>query len=295
MSLPRVHTLPEANEAHVAACVAGGPNSPEPGDTLVVRAAWAVLEPERGRYDDDAFAGLRRAVLAARRAGLEPLVVAHDGALPDWQIARGGWLDRDALAGWGCYVERLASTLGEALRAWVPIDGLLDEALAYDADARRVARLLLDAHAAAYLHLRRGPGFGGRPAAVGIFEPWTDDGAAPPFARRWIRAAAGLGPAPPGPTDADALVRVLASGRIAPPFAAFGELPNGTPALDFVGIRWRGGVDAAVARAVALWGHRLPVGFVSAAVVAGEALGEDDAARLCDTIAARGVRLRWRP
>lgn len=292
MSLPRVHTLEEATEAHVAACVSAARVAA--GDTLILRAAWAMLEPERGRYDDDAFATVRRAVIAARRAGLEPLVVAHDGALPDWQIARGGWLDRDALAGWGCYVERLASTLGEVLRAWVPVDGPLDEAAAYDADARRVARVLLDAHAAAYLHLRRGPGFGGRPAAVGVIERWTDDTALP-VVRRVLRAAAGLPPGGPAPTDADALVRVLATGRLAAPFAPFGELPNGTPALDFVGMRWSGAVDAAVARAASLWEHRLPVGFVSAVTTTGAQLSDEATTQLCATLAARGVRVRWRP
>jgi hypothetical protein len=38
----------------------------------------------------------------------------------------------------------------------------------------------------------------------------------------------------------EALFKVLASGKLAPPFAPVGELPNGTPALDFLGVRWAG-------------------------------------------------------
>ncbi|MFZ5475862.1 MAG: hypothetical protein ACOZNI_03730 [Myxococcota bacterium] len=180
-----------------------------------MRVSWARVEPARGEYDDAALAEARDALRLVRKAGGEPVVVLHDGALPDWQIARGGWLDPDALAAWGCYADRAGSELAPQASVWMALWTPLEEAGWYDRDARRVARVLLDAAASAYIHLRRGPGHGGKPARVGIAERWGQG-----------RIADGL---------RDSFVRALATGRVGPPFAVFGELSNGTAAIDVVG------------------------------------------------------------
>lgn len=236
---------------------------------LLLPASWARVEPERGRYDDAELAACRRAVLDARKKGLEPVVVAHAGALPDWAIGRGGWLAPDALATWGCYVDRLGGALGELLRWWVGLATPLEEAAWYEDDARRVARILIDAQAAAYLHLRRGPGAGGAPAGVGVLARWGADH--------------GLRGAIADRTGPEALVRVLATGRLGPPFAAFGELPNGTPAVDWIGVDWAGrgeGLARVLAR-LGAWGLPLVVrGGSVADVVEAEETGVRVLARL---------------
>ena len=71
------------------------------GAFLTLDIAWCAVEPEKGRYDEGALDEARRALIVARRRGIEPIVVAHRGGLPDWQIERDGWLDPDALAGFG--------------------------------------------------------------------------------------------------------------------------------------------------------------------------------------------------
>lgn len=176
-----------------------------------VGVAWSRVEPERGGYDPGELSRLSREVRDARQAGREPVVVLHRGALPDWTIARGGWLDPDVLAGFGCYVDRVAQALGVHVGYYLSFDGLLAEAEWYGRDAPRVARTLVEAHAAAYLHLRRSSGHGARPPEVGVAE--RDDPAVAPVG---------------------ALLRVLATGRWHRPFGWLGELPNGTPCLDFV-------------------------------------------------------------
>lgn len=211
----------------------------------VLNAAWARVEPDRGRYDAAELERARGVLRDVRKRGGEPVVVVHAGALPDWQIARGGWADPDVLALWGCFVDRLGSALADLVHVWIALEAPLAEAAAYDRDARRVARVLLDAQAAAYLHLKRGPGFGGQPALVGVLERFGPE----TLAARW-RAVRGA--------DPDVLVRILATGRLTMPFAPFGELPNGTPAVDFVGVAWAGG-DGLEARLDALWAHRLPL------------------------------------
>jgi beta-glucosidase len=200
---------------------------------VVFSAAWARVEPERGRYDDAELAGYRRAVIAARRRGQDPVVVVHAGALPDWAIAREGWLDADALAFWGCYVDRLGHTLAEAVGTWLTLWDPLGEAGWYEGEARRVGRVLLDAHAGAYLQLRRGTG--AHAARVGVAVALG--GATGFLGARVARFAT------------EAWVRAVATGRLGPPFALTGELPNGTAALDLLGLIGapggdRHGVDA---------------------------------------------------
>lgn len=210
---------------------------------LVLFAAWARIEPERGNYDDAEVLAGRKALITARRRGIEPVVVLHAGALPDWQIAREGWLDPDALSAWGCYADHAAHHFGEQLRYWVSLWEPLAEASWYDSESRRVARLLLDAQSAAWLHLRKSPGPGGRIGAIGVVERW---GAA--TRRVWLP---GMDADP-----ADALIEVLSTGRLKPPFAPIGELPNGTPAVDWVGVHAESDPEGVLARTWT-WGRNL--------------------------------------
>ncbi len=200
---------------------------------LVLFASWARGEPERGRYDDAELASWRKAAVAARRRSVPVWVVVHAGALPDWQIAREGWLDPDALANWGCWVDRLGRALLEAVDGWVALWDPIAEASWYEGDARRVGRVLLDAQAAAYLQLHRGAGAGGTPvgAAVSVEPPGARGvrGRVLTRAHRWAT---------------EAWVRAASTGRLEPPFALTGELPNGTSALDVVVVMGTGDATA---------------------------------------------------
>ncbi len=188
---------------------------------LVLFASWARGEPERGRYDDEELATWRRAVVTARKRGAEVWVVAHAGALPDWQIAREGWLDPDALANWGCWIDRLGRGLSEAVTGWIALWDPVGEAAWYEGEARRAGRVLLDAQAAAWLQLHRGTGAMAREVgAAVILEPPEAHGLRGRLATTMHRYAT------------EAWVRSAATGRVGPPFALTGELPNGTGALD---------------------------------------------------------------
>ncbi len=195
-----------------------------PGTWLTLDASWCALEPEKGRYDDAVLDSSRRALITARKRGVDPIVVVHRGGLPDWQIERDGWLDPDALAGFGCYVDRLAHHCGELARHWVGLWEPLGEAALYEAEQARVARTLLEAQASAWLHLRKAPGPRGGGTLVGIAERF--DVAA---RRRDQLVGRLLG----REAEPHALISVLSTGQLRPPFGAVGELPNGTPATDF--------------------------------------------------------------
>lgn len=211
----------------------------DPAEWLVLRAAWCAVEPQKGRYDEGAIEADRRALIAARRRGVDVILVAHSGGLPDWQIAREGWLDVDALAGFGCYVDRLARSFGELVKHWVGVWEPLGEAAVYEGEHGRVARRLLDAQSSAWLHVRKAPGPGGGGTLVGVAERFDipvrrrDQ-----LAGRVLGQVAGLLGRREGldawcQPAAHSLVGVLASGRLAPPFGAMGELSGATPATDF--------------------------------------------------------------
>lgn len=208
----------------------------------IVTVSWARVEPERGAYQEGEVDALQHEVRAIRAAGQEPLVVLHAGALPDWVIARQGWLDPDIGADWGCFVDRVAQRLAAHVRLWAPIRGPIEEAGWYDDQARVALRALLDAHAAAYLHLRRTQGFGGRPPEVGTLATWATWSGTGLRGRTEAELRRRLGP--------DAWVAVLATGRLGPPFSLVGELPNGTPALDWVGVEWAGAVELPSGRTI---------------------------------------------
>lgn len=227
----------------------------------LLRASWAAVEPRRGDYDAVALGALRAQVVASRRRGEEPVLVLHAGGLPDWVIARGGWLDPDAVSAFGCYVEALGRQLGELTRFQVATWAPMAEAALYGAEQRVAARALVDAQSAAHTLLARSPGHGGRPLQVGVaerFARWVGEGlrgrAEAALRERW------------GP---ERLVEVLCSGRLGPPFALAGELQDGQPAADFVLVEWRGR-------------RRLP----------GERADGEDAAGLAATLRRLGVHER---
>lgn len=220
----------------------------EPGHPLFLTASWARGEPERGRYADAELAAWRKAAVSARKRGVPVWVVVHAGALPDWQIAREGWLDPDALANWGCWVDRLGRALLEAVDGWVALWDPIGEASWYDGEARRVGRVLLDAQAAAFLQLHRGAGAGGTP--VGAAFPLDPPGATGLRGRALARAHRWA---------TEAWVRSAATGRLEPPFALTGELPNGTGALDVVVVLGDGDATALTTgvRALAIGGAQV--------------------------------------
>lgn len=199
---------------------------------VVVRVSWARVEPARGAYAEAELEAVALRLRELRAAGAEAVVSLHAGALPDWVLARRGWLDPGVLADWSCYVDRVAQRVGVHVARWAPFEDPFGEAAWYDGAAHAVRRTLLDAHATAYLHLARTQGAGGARPQVGVVMRAVER-VAEGWRGRVERARAEA-------WGEEAWLRVLATGRVAPPFGLGGELPNGTPALDWIGATWGG-------------------------------------------------------
>ncbi len=83
----------------------------EPESALVF-ASWAALEPEEGRLDEDALAGLRDRLLRIGGLGIEPVLCLYRGEDPDWFLRRGGWAKEDNLRCFLRYTGRLVRSVG---------------------------------------------------------------------------------------------------------------------------------------------------------------------------------------
>lgn len=149
---------------------------------------WARIEPQEGRFDEEALSHYRREIELLRARDIRPLVTLHHFSNPLWMEDSGAFEDSRAVDRFARYTERAVAALGDLVSDWVTINepniytlfgyvfGDWPPGKTDLAAARRVAGTLARAHAAAYriIHdTRAGPG----PTAVGVahhlrlFEP----------------------------------------------------------------------------------------------------------------------------
>lgn len=72
---------------------------------------WARIEPEEGRFADEAIEHYRQVVEGARERGIEPILTLHHFTNPAWFALGGGWLRPDAVALFARYVDRVAPVI----------------------------------------------------------------------------------------------------------------------------------------------------------------------------------------
>lgn len=72
---------------------------------------WARVEPVRGRWDDEAWAGYRARAEALVKAGIRPVVTLHHFTHPAWFHAETPWHEPSSLVAWQRYVTRCAEVL----------------------------------------------------------------------------------------------------------------------------------------------------------------------------------------
>lgn len=83
---------------------------------------WSRLEPEEGRWDDEALAHYVDVVRALRRRNLEPIVTLHHFTSPQWLTASGGWTQPKVVDRFARYVERVAKALSSLVRYWITVN-----------------------------------------------------------------------------------------------------------------------------------------------------------------------------
>ncbi|MBI2670158.1 MAG: glycoside hydrolase family 1 protein [Candidatus Yanofskybacteria bacterium] len=83
---------------------------------------WARIEPEEGRFDEDAIEHYRKVLQALRGKGLEPFVTLWHFTLPIWFAKMGGFENKKAPFYFARYCEYVVSRLGERAQFLITIN-----------------------------------------------------------------------------------------------------------------------------------------------------------------------------
>src|SRR6185437_7318486 len=83
---------------------------------------WARVEPEPGRFDQQALDGYRRQIEALRQANIEPMLTLHHFTNPRWLADRGGWSNPDVVPRFVDYAGKVSQELGDLVKWWITIN-----------------------------------------------------------------------------------------------------------------------------------------------------------------------------
>lgn len=207
---------------------------------------WSRIEPEEGRWDEQAILHYQEVLDALRENALEPVVTLHHFTNPLWLSRKGGWENGEVVEHFSRYVRHVVDHLGKEIRYWVT----LNEPLVYVYQgylagiwppgeksfqkAVRVIRNQLLAHARAYRIIHAVAAHQGGPKPfVGfaknyiIFSPCSPRSLADRLST-WVRAA-----------FFNALyLKAMTTGRLFYPGVFFERHPELEKTLDFVGLNY---------------------------------------------------------
>jgi beta-glucosidase len=83
---------------------------------------WSRVEPEEGRFDEEAIEHYRKVLQALHARGLEPFVTLHHFSNPIWFAKMGGWENKKSPEYFERYARKIAEELGDQVTYWVTIN-----------------------------------------------------------------------------------------------------------------------------------------------------------------------------
>jgi len=83
---------------------------------------WARIEPQEGRWNEEALEHYRKMINACRSRGLEPFVTLWHFTLPKWIAAKGGWQNPCTVSYFLRFVRRAAVEFGDVVKYWIVIN-----------------------------------------------------------------------------------------------------------------------------------------------------------------------------
>lgn len=83
---------------------------------------WSRIEPEEGRFSDEALQHYRDVIMSLHARGLEPVVTLHHYTLPRWLANKGGWDCGEIEPLYVRYVERVVEAYGDLVRWWITLN-----------------------------------------------------------------------------------------------------------------------------------------------------------------------------
>ncbi len=80
---------------------------------------WSRIEPEDGRWSEEALRHYREVLEGLRARGMEPIVTIHHYTIPKWLADRGGWENGETERRFVRYVQRVVDAYGDIVRWWI--------------------------------------------------------------------------------------------------------------------------------------------------------------------------------
>lgn len=77
---------------------------------------WARIEPEEGRFDQEATDHYRDVIRFCKENGIEPIVTLHHFSSPKWLISKGGWENEGVIDCFTRYTEYVCEQYGSRLK-----------------------------------------------------------------------------------------------------------------------------------------------------------------------------------
>lgn len=74
---------------------------------------WGRIEPEEGKYSEEAIQHYRDVLMCCRENGITPIVTLHHFSSPAWIIAKGGWTNEYIINAFAKYAGYVTAQLGE--------------------------------------------------------------------------------------------------------------------------------------------------------------------------------------
>lgn len=209
--------------------------------TQRVSLEWSRIEPRPGEWDEAALARYRRMLEFIRAQGMEPMVCLFHFTLPQWVSGRGGFENAWTVERFARFVDKVVAEYGDLVRWWLT----LNEPLVYTAlgwvlgtwppgkhnllEARKVARHLVLAHAAAYhtIHRRRPDALVSLAMHVASYVPYVEAARGDQVAA-WLR----------NQLANHIWLSATLDGVLRPPFGLWERIPEAVDTHDYIGFQY---------------------------------------------------------
>jgi len=128
---------------------------------------WARIEPEEGKFSEEALKHYEDVLLTLRSHGIEPVVTLHHFTNPVWFAQKGGWENKKAADLFTRYCEFTVRALAKYVRYWITINeptiyvshaylfGVWPPQVKSLPRMRRVGRHMMQAHIKAYSLIKK--------------------------------------------------------------------------------------------------------------------------------------------
>ena len=83
---------------------------------------WSRIEPEEGKFDNEALEYYREFIVKLRAHGIEPFVTLWHWPLPIWLSDKGGWENQEIVTYFKKFVEKVATYLNTEVNFWITLN-----------------------------------------------------------------------------------------------------------------------------------------------------------------------------